>query len=90
MRLYGAGSPKRHVMFANSPHVVELSLGKLRGWKKEANTAQEPCRTYTDKNGKKRFCGTKFLKQTERPGCTKCAWVQGARVFLRPGGLQML
>lgn len=30
------------------------------------------------------------MKQTERPGCTKCAWVQGARVFLRPGGLQML
>lgn len=69
MRHYGGESPKRHVMFSNSPWVVELSLGRLVGWKKENNEGKKPCRTYVDSKGVRRFVGTKHLKGTEPLGC---------------------
>ena len=65
---YGSGSPKRHVMFSNSPHVARLWVSKLTGWTKDQNRDRKPCRTYVDKSGKKRFVGTKFLKGTETLG----------------------
>ena len=66
MRLFNSESPKRHVIYANSFHVRELGMmGKLKGWKANNNAATKPCRSYIDKMGLRRFCGTKFLKKTE-------------------------
>lgn len=66
MRLFGGGSPKRHIMYSNSEHVTALSLsGRLTGWKKEINAHAKPTRSYTNKKGEKKFVGTKFLKGTE-------------------------
>ncbi len=65
---YGSSSPKRHVMFSNSSHITKLWRGKLLGWKKNNNSDTKPCKTYLDGSGRKRFCGTKFLKSTEKLG----------------------
>ena len=65
MRHYGSESPKRHVMFANTPWISRLSLGRLFGWKAEINKGTKPCRSYISKDGKRRFHGTRFLKRTE-------------------------
>lgn len=65
---YGASSPKRHVMFSNSPHINKLWVSRLLGWKKSNNVETKPCRTYHDRSGKKRFVGTRFLKGTETLG----------------------
>lgn len=65
---YGASSPKRRIMFSNSPHILKLWKSRLVGWKKENNVATKPCKTYIDGSGKKRFVGTKFLKSTETLG----------------------
>ena len=65
---YGASSPKRHVMFSNSPHISKLWVSRLVGWKKSNNAGAKPCRTYHDRSGKKRFVGTRFLKGTETLG----------------------
>ena len=82
---YGASSPKRHVMFANTPHVNKLPMGRLLGWKKEMNLSTKPCKSYM-KDGRRRFHGTKFLKKTERLGCL---WVGGStflvyKMFVSP------
>jgi hypothetical protein len=63
---YGASSPKRHVIFSNTPHVAKLSLGRLLGWNAAMNKGKKPCRTYQGKDGKKRFHGTRHLKRTEK------------------------
>ena len=56
-------------MFSNSPHVQALSLsGQLKGWKSSMNKDEKPCKTYYNKAGEKKFCGTKFLKRTESLG----------------------
>ena len=62
---YGASSPKRHVIFSNSPHVSKLSMGRLLGWKAASNQGRKPCRSYIGKDGKRRFNGTRHLKGTE-------------------------
>ena len=64
---YGSSSPKRHVIFSNSPHISKLSLGSLRGWKSENNKGKKPCRSYIGKDGKRKFHGPRHLKRTEKP-----------------------
>lgn len=69
MRHYGGASPKRHIMFGSSPWISQLSVGKLSGWKKEMSEGTKPCRTYVSKkDGRKRFCGARFLKGAEKLG----------------------
>ena len=60
-------------MFSNSSHVQALSLsGQLKGWKPSMNKDEKPCKTYYNKAGEKKFCGTKFLKRTESLGYSYC------------------
>lgn len=63
---YGGSSPKRHIMFSNSPAVSKLCKGRLQGWKAHMNKESKPCRSYKGKDGRRRFHGTKNLKSTEK------------------------
>ena len=59
---YGSKTPKRHFAWSNSRAILRLSRGKLRGWKRPATG--HTVKHYYDKKGRKRFCGTRLLKQT--------------------------
>jgi hypothetical protein len=62
---YGSKSPKRHIAYSNNKDISRLNRGRLTGWKSENNANTKPVRTYMDKNGKKKFVGTKHLKKTQ-------------------------
>ena len=69
MALYGSLTPKRHVAYSNAATVRGLDLGVLRKHKRE-KLSKHKCkssRTYKNKRGRKVFCGTRFLKQTQIP-----------------------
>ena len=60
MSRYGAGSPKRQYAWSNGSAIKRLDVG----WKKMKNKVQT-VRHYIDKQGKKRYHGTKALSCTE-------------------------
>ena len=69
---YGGPTPKRHVAWANSPHIRFLDMGRLIGWAKRKREMQqrgiapkELVQKYVDKNGKRRYKGSKSLKSSE-------------------------
>ena len=68
MGLYGGASPKRQIAWSNARTVRCLDLGvlcaKLR--KKLSNTTQKTSRSYINKQGKKGFHGTAFLKSSQK------------------------
>ena len=60
---YGGPTPKRHHAYSNSRSILGLNRGKLRGWKKQLH-GRNPVRHYRDRQGRKRWVGTKYLKAT--------------------------
>ena len=64
---YNARTPKRHVLFANSPAIGLLDLGKLTK-RARRTTAPKTCVSYVDGRGRRRYKGTKHLKGTESLG----------------------
>jgi len=68
MQLYGSLTPKRHVAWCNAPTVKVLDLGVLAKETKERLSAgaRKSAKTYRNKRGKKAFCGTRFLRSTQK------------------------
>ena len=64
MSRYGAGSPKRQYAWSNGSAIKRLDIG----WKRMKNKI-ETVRQYMDKQGKKRWHGTKALSHTESLSC---------------------
>ena len=64
---YTARTPKRHVLFANSPAIGLFDLGCLSK-KARKPDAPKTCVSYVDSRGRRRYKGTKHLKSTESPG----------------------
>lgn len=68
---YGAVTPKRHYMLANSPGIAQLWVDKLRNWAvtKESLKSQGKSKTlvlkYIDKHGCKRWKGSEELRSSE-------------------------
>ena len=72
MRSYGGPTPKRHVLYANSPAIQSLYKGRLVGWSKhiKAQDAAGVARVktvdkYVDKSGQVRYKGSKGLRPSE-------------------------
>ena len=66
MKRYGAKTPKRTVAYSNVIVVGSFQTGKLRRTRKKSSELKEkPCENYKDSTGRKRFHGTKFLRQTQ-------------------------
>ena len=69
--MYGGLTPKRHIAYSNSRTVANFNLGTLVKRAREALSkhAYKSSKTYKSKSsGKKSFCGSRFLKQTQRHG----------------------
>ena len=66
MKHYGAPTPKRHYMMANSPWYTKLDRGPLKR-KKDMPVLPRvvTVQKYIDSAGKRRWKGTKLLRQTE-------------------------
>ena len=64
MTHHGSKSPKRTVVVSSSRHISRLDLGSLKvtKLKKKSTTT----RRYIDHAGKRRYCGTKALKETQK------------------------
>ena len=61
--MYGAPTAKRHIGWSNCPTVACLDLGKMI----KALHNRRPLKsskTYTNKRGKKAFCGSHHLRST--------------------------
>ena len=70
MASYGGLTPKRHIAYANTTAVKLLDLGTLLKEVRERLSKHrcQSSKTYTSKAGKKRFAGSRFLKQTQMLG----------------------
>ena len=66
---YDAPTPKRHYAYANTPVVLRLDRGVLQKWKPKTGKKVKTVEHYVDKNGKKRYKGTKQLRGTENLVC---------------------
>ena len=68
---YGGNTPKRHYALGNSSGLSGLWSGKLRGWKEKKKALQEKNKSvdlvikYIDKNGQRRWKGSKHLRASE-------------------------
>ena len=68
---YGSATPKKSYAFSNSRHVSNLNAGKLRNWAatkkalKEKGQHSDLVVKYEDRNGKKRWKGSKQLRRSE-------------------------
>ena len=66
MAHYKAPTPKRHWAYGNSPAIYSLDKGKLHSWqRKEKKDRVQTAVHYFDKNGVRRWKGTKKLRATE-------------------------
>ena len=70
--MYGGPTPKRHVLWANSPVIQRLHTGALKGWsqfvKAKEASGQKHVRTvqkYTNKEGRQCWKGDAGLKPSE-------------------------
>ena len=63
MRSYNHRSMKRTMVVANDSRIMRLDQGRLA--KKLRDTAQPACRSYKDRNGKRRYHGGATLKATQ-------------------------
>lgn len=70
MKLWGSESPKRHIAWSSSEWVQSLDLGRLRGWKSGMNP-NKTARVYLDGAGRKRYVGSRHLKQTQFLNCKR-------------------
>lgn len=68
---YGGPTPKRHYAYSNSSHVGKLWMGRLRNWAAtkdklaKAGKAVELTEKYIDKQGKRRWKGSRSLRSSE-------------------------
>ena len=72
MALYGAPTPKRHVLWGNSPGIQKLDLGQMKGWAKKVQaqdaSGEERVKTvkkYINKDGRQCWKGDVGLKPSE-------------------------
>lgn len=65
---YESKTPKRHYAYGNTSVILGLDRGVLRKWKPKPGKHTPTARRYVDGSGKKRYAGTKALRQTENPG----------------------
>ena len=82
---YSAPTPKRHYAYGNSKTIRKIDKGILQGWKKKAD--HKTVEHYVDKQGKRRWKGTKSLKSTEIPGFNNfnsICMLSSASRFLKP------
>ena len=63
MRKFGHPSLKRSLVLSNAKQICRLDRGRLT--KKERATAAGSAKTYVDGRGRKRYQGTKALKNTQ-------------------------
>ena len=70
--MYGAPTWKRHIAWSNAPTVRLLDKGTLtqKHRKLISKFGVKSANTYTNKQGKKSFAGSKALKSTQSLGCT--------------------
>ena len=72
MLFFGSKSPKRTSLWSNSPEIAKFWLGKLTKKIREEHKKRHPdFRTtiqYVDKDGRKRFHGSKQLRSTQNLG----------------------
>lgn len=73
MGMYGGLSPKRQVGYSNNPFAESINLGRFRQVDmrslRQKNNQFKPTKTYrSKKDGRKCFCGTKQLKETQSLG----------------------
>lgn len=71
MHHYGCLVPKPHYGWSNSPYITALDKGKLLNWKKRQSPGDDSpkvqtCKSYVNKEGKRCYTGTAFLRKTER------------------------
>ena len=65
MAHYGARSPKRHQGLSNNKWVEVFNRGKLQAKDRKPDPTFKTSHTYTDKNGRRRWQGTKQLKESQ-------------------------
>ena len=67
MAHYGSKTAKRHVSWRNSRFIWKFNAGKLnfKKWRQTADPAFSTLHRYRDASGRKRWTGSKKLKQTE-------------------------
>ena len=67
MGLYGSLWPKRHIAWSNSKSVQLLDLGRMAkdAMQRLSKHGRKSSRTYLNKQGKKSYAGTPFLKETQ-------------------------
>lgn len=63
MKLYGHACLKRTLLWSTSPMISMMDLGKIQ--KKKHRSLITTARKYLDKDGRKRYHGTRALKRTE-------------------------
>lgn len=61
---YGSQTPKRSKGYSNNRFIGRLNAGRLQ--RSKARSVIKTSKVYYDRQGRKRFCGTRLLKQTER------------------------
>ena len=77
MRHYGAPTPKRHYLYANSNAIHRLDKGQLTGWKvikaelKKKGLQKDLVEKYVDSKGVRRWKGSAALRSSES-GPHKC------------------
>lgn len=62
MGCYGGKSPKRQYGYSSSRAILRLDVG----WKRVMKTRVKTVKHYTNKNGARKYVGTKHLRETER------------------------
>ena len=70
---YDAPTPKRHYGYSNSCEILKLDRGSLQmSRRKPKGDRIKTAVGYTDRNGKRRYKGTKHLRATENLDCIFC------------------
>ena len=69
MKAFGAKTPKRTVVYSNTPQIKMLDSGKMT--RSSLSSDIKTTRAYVSKDGKKRFAGNENLKGTQFPGMSK-------------------
>ena len=70
MRHWGHPNPKHSIMWGTTPLIRVLHLGQLIG--SQRRSTYKCAKAYVDKQGRRRFQGTKDLKRSGLLGCASC------------------
>ena len=66
MRYFGANTQKPTMVLTNSPPLKTLHGRRVKKGKKKSKSANPLCRKYKSKSGKPSYCGTKWLKRSQK------------------------